>query len=109
MIHTDRCINNILQHTVMWEQMKALKNQSEVLADLLQLILMRIDAPAVLLPHSLLTQIDQFPAIHGLKHRGTAQQCGLSGAGRPYNRYDLTLLHGQRNVFQDLKRAKCLF
>ena len=96
----NRSVYDILYHGIMRKQIEILKDESEILLDLFQLCLRRINAFTALTAHCGLIQIDQFPVVHFLQHRRASEQRRFTGSRRTDDRYDFALFHRERNIVE---------
>ena len=91
----------------MREQVEILEYQSEILFDIFQALLIRIDRLSLrVCLRGIFPKVNKIAAVHGFQQSRTAQKRRLAGAGGPNNRNNLPFRNRKGNILQHFIIAK---
>ena len=92
LLHADGRIHNVFEYRVVREEIELLKNEAEIVADLLELRLVGVDGGAVVARARGVVPVKaDLAGVDALEQRGAAQQRGFAAAARADDGHDLAL------------------
>ena len=108
MAHLHGRQGQVAQHRKVRKQVERLIHHAHAHGELLQFSLGRVFFPAVFLAADPLAIELDFARVHGFQVVQAAQKRALSRAGRPDDRHDFALFHGERYAPEHFGGAKAL-